>query len=73
MEAGFEVIAERRGEGLGRLLAGAARHLVPSESGIFMQVAAGNAASLRAVLAAGFVPVGAEILFNPGENLPGAG
>jgi hypothetical protein len=28
-----------------------------------MQVAIGNVASLRAVLAAGLVPVGAEVLF----------
>jgi hypothetical protein len=69
-EAGFEVEPPRRGHGIGRLLAGATRHLIPAGDAIFLQVAAGNAASLRAVLAAGFRPIGAEVLFNAGENLP---
>lgn len=62
-EAGFEVRADARGRGLGRALAAAARTLAPAGEGIFLQVAVGNAASLRAVLAAGYSPVGTEVLF----------
>jgi GNAT superfamily N-acetyltransferase len=62
-EAAFEVRPEVRGRGLGRALAAAALHLVEPGQPLFMQVAAGNAASLRAVLAAGLAPIGAEVLF----------
>jgi GNAT superfamily N-acetyltransferase len=62
-EVAFEVDPSARGQGLGRALAGAARHLVPVGEPLFVQVAPGNVPSLRAVLAAGFVPVGGEILF----------
>lgn len=63
-EAAFEVATGRRRKGLGRALADAARHLVPPGEPIFVQVAPGNVASLRAVLGAGgFVPLGAEVLF----------
>jgi len=68
-EAGFEVDLRARGRGLGRRLAAAAVSLIPEGQSLFLQVAAGNVASLRAVLAAGFVPIGAEILFSAGENL----
>lgn len=61
-EASFEVAPRRRGQGLGRALAGAARHLVPEGEPVFAQVSPGNAASLRAVLAAGYVPLGSEVL-----------
>jgi hypothetical protein len=40
----------------------AARHLVPHGELVWAQVAPGNAASVRAILAAGFAPVGAEAL-----------
>ncbi|MFC7586374.1 GNAT family N-acetyltransferase [Nonomuraea antimicrobica] len=63
-EAAVEVEPEHRGRGLGRLLAGAARHLVPEP--VWAQIAPGNAASVRAFLAAGYVPVGAEVLL-PGN------
>jgi hypothetical protein len=64
-EAGFEVAEGARNRGLGRGLASAARHLIPSGAYLFLQVAPGNAASLRAILAAGFVPLGSELLFVP--------
>jgi L-amino acid N-acyltransferase YncA len=51
----------RRNSGLGRRLAVAARHLVPDRP-VWAQIAPGNAASVRAFLAAGFRPVGAEAL-----------
>ena len=62
-EVSIEVDRARRGEGLGRSLAQAARGLVPRGVPLFAQVAPGNAASLRAFLAAGYRPIGAEVLF----------
>lgn len=61
-ETAIEVDEDRRGRGLGRLLATAARHLVPVGTPLWAQVAPGNAASVRAFLAAGFAPAGAEVL-----------
>ena len=64
-EVGYEVEPEHRGAGLGRRLVAAARGLVPSGEPVWAQVAPGNVASMRSTLAAGFVPVGAEMLFVP--------
>jgi hypothetical protein len=61
-EVAIEVDAERRDAGLGRALATAARHLVPGDGPLWAQVSPGNVASVRAFLAAGFKPVGAEAL-----------
>ena len=66
-EVAFEVDPARRNRGLGRRLVAAARHLTPPGEPLFAQVAPGNAASLRAVGAAGFRPVGAEVLFSRGH------
>jgi GNAT superfamily N-acetyltransferase len=63
-ELAFEVDPARRNRGLGRLLVAAARHLTPPGEPLFAQVAPGNAASLRVVEAAGFRPIGAEVLFH---------
>jgi len=63
-EVSFEVEPSRRNRGLGRLLVAAARHLIPAGEPLFAQVSPGNAASLRVVEAAGFRPIGAEILFH---------
>jgi GNAT superfamily N-acetyltransferase len=65
-ELAFEVAPERRNRGLGRLLVAAARHLTPRGEPLFAQVAPGNAASLRALVAAGFRPLGGEVLFRRG-------
>ncbi len=62
LEMAVEVDPDQRGQGLGRRLITAARHLTPTGTSLWAQVAPGNAASLRAFLAAGFVPVGAEVL-----------
>ena len=59
-EASVEVDPGRRGAGLGRALAAAARHLLPPGTALWAQIAPANAASVRAFLAAGFRPVGAE-------------
>ncbi|NRQ40742.1 GNAT family N-acetyltransferase [Nonomuraea sp. NN258] len=59
-EAAVEVEPAHRGRGAGRLLARAARHLSPGP--VWAQIAPGNAASVRAFLAAGYLPVAAEAL-----------
>ena len=69
-EVGYEVAPGERGAGLGRRLVAAARGLVPAGEPLWAQVAPGNAASMRSTLAAGFVPVGAEVLFARGSELP---
>jgi len=53
------------GAGDGRRLIGQGLALVPAGDLVWAQVAPGNAASLRAFLACGFVPVGAEVLIEP--------
>ena len=66
LEVAFEVDPAHRARGLGRALARSARHLVgqwhPDDAGVWAQVAPGNAASVRTVLAAGYQPVGSEAL-----------
>ena len=68
MEVSVEVSPERQGSGVGRRMFGAARNLVPHDEPLFAQVAPGNAASLRAILGAGFRPIGSEVLFPKGPN-----
>ncbi len=70
-EASFEVSPGARGRGLGRTLAAVSMLAVPRGERVFMQVAPGNVASLRAVLAAGFRPIGAEVLFRKDGGAPG--
>ncbi|MFE9388360.1 GNAT family N-acetyltransferase [Streptomyces sp. NPDC006784] len=73
-EVAAEVEPSARGAGLGRALAATARALVPPDEALWAQVAPGNAASLRAFLAAGFVPVGTEVLLRPtGDGAETAG
>jgi GNAT superfamily N-acetyltransferase len=62
-EASFEVSPSARGRGVGRTLAAVSMLAVPRGERVFLQVAPGNAASLRAALGAGFHPIGAEVLF----------
>lgn len=69
-EVSLEVDAPLRGFGLGRGLLAAARGLVPAGEHVWAQVAPGNSASLRAVLAAGFRPIGAEVLLWPPSPWP---
>jgi GNAT superfamily N-acetyltransferase len=69
-EAAVEVEPGSRNAGLGRALAAAARHVVPENRPVWAQIAPGNASSLRAFLAAGYQPVGAEVLLMPGRFRP---
>ena len=55
----------RRDASAGRALIAAGLCRVPTGDHVWAQVSPGNAASLRAFLAAGFVPVGAETLIVP--------
>ena len=61
-ETAFEVEPSARGKGLGRALAAAATSFVPPGEPVFAQVSPGHAASLRAVIAAGYRPVCSEVL-----------
>jgi len=65
-EVAVEVDPDHRGQGRGRELAAAARHLVPGGGPLWAQITPGNAASVRAFLAAGYRPAGAEVLLRAG-------
>jgi GNAT superfamily N-acetyltransferase len=70
-EVAIEVEDAYQNRGLGRALAAAARRVVPEDRGLWAQIAPGNAASVRAFLAAGYVPVGQEALLvthGPGDD-----
>ncbi len=62
LEVSVELLTTGHGEGAGRRLIEAAVHLIPVGEAVWAQVAPGNAASLRAFLSCGFVPIGAETL-----------
>ncbi|TXS53643.1 GNAT family N-acetyltransferase [Streptomyces sp. uw30] len=62
LEVSVEVDEDVRHRGLGRLLVTAARHLVAEP--LWAQVAPGNARSVRTFQAAGYRPVGAELLLH---------
>jgi GNAT superfamily N-acetyltransferase len=68
LELSVEVDPNRRDRGLARrLVAGTLQAAAPAEP-VFAQVAAANAASLRALQPAGFAAAGAEVLFGPAED-----
>ncbi|MDQ6821108.1 MAG: GNAT family N-acetyltransferase [Actinomycetota bacterium] len=65
MEVAVEVAESERGRGHGRRGLLEARRLIGPGNLLFAQCAPGNAASLRALLSAGFRPIGSEVLFHP--------
>lgn len=69
-EISVEVRPDCRGKGIGRALARLGRTLVPEGELGWAQVHPANVASLRAFLAAGFRPVGAEVLFSALHSHP---
>jgi hypothetical protein len=56
---------EDSGQGQGRSLLTDALTLIPEDEPVFAAVSPGNARSLRAFLATGFTPIGAEVLLRP--------
>jgi GNAT superfamily N-acetyltransferase len=62
LEVSIEVEPTSRARGLGRALAEAALGLAALGEPVFAQVSPGNAASLRTFLAAGYRPIGSEVL-----------
>ncbi|MER6141499.1 hypothetical protein ABT174_15720 [Streptomyces sparsogenes] len=57
--------------GLGRSLLRDALTLVPAGEPVFAAVSPGNARSLRAFLAAGFIPLGSEVIIRPERTTAG--
>lgn len=68
-ELGIELVDGHRGGGAGRRLLEHARTLVARGEPVFAAVSPGNARSLRSFLAAGFVPIGSEVIVSPGDTL----
>jgi hypothetical protein len=66
-EISVEVDLSNRAAGNARALITEALSHIPSDQWCFGEVSPGNAASLRAFLAAGWVPIGAEIIIMPNE------
>jgi len=64
-EVSVELFGDRHGNGLGRRLIESAVGNVPEGQPVFAAVSPGNARSLRAFLAAGFVPIGSEVIVRP--------
>ena len=62
LECAIELPDTHHNQGHGRHLARAARALIPPNTAIWAQITPGNAASLRAFLAAAYKPVGSEAL-----------
>ncbi|WP_326551832.1 hypothetical protein [Micromonospora sp. NBC_01813] len=61
----ISIEATQPGDRAGRTLLVDTLALVPAGAPVFAGVAPGNARSLRAFLAAGFTPIGAEVLIRP--------
>ena len=65
-EMSFQVGPDRCGQGRGTALARAARSLAPAGEPVLAAVSPANVPSLRALLAAGFEPVGSVQIYRPG-------
>lgn len=70
-EISIEVEPASRGAGIGRTLAEHGRSLLPTDAVLWAQIHPANVASMRAFLAAGYRPVGAEVLFTREVGEPG--
>jgi GNAT superfamily N-acetyltransferase len=68
LELSVEVARADRDRGVARQLVTAALTAAEPGEPVFAQVAAANAASLRALQPAGFAAIGAEVLFGPREH-----
>ena len=69
-ELSVELTGEVVGAGTGRVLVEAALANLAADATVFAQVAPGNAASIRLLLALDFVPIGSEVLIAQGESEP---
>jgi RimJ/RimL family protein N-acetyltransferase len=63
LEVAFEVDPRHRGNGLATAALTEVRRLAGPDALLFAQTAPANVASLKALLAAGFAPIGSEMLF----------
>lgn len=70
-ELGLELTEARTGQQAGRALLRDVLAELPAGDAVWASCAPGNARSLRALLAAGFVPVGSEVILQP-SAAPGA-
>jgi hypothetical protein len=70
-EMSIELFDSSSSQGAGRRLIEAALGLVPAGEPVFAGVSPGNARSLRAFLAAGFTPIGSEVIVRPAGAPPG--
>jgi GNAT superfamily N-acetyltransferase len=68
LELSVEVDPAQRDRGLARRLAAAALAAAAPDEPVYAQVAAANAASLRALQPVGFTAIGAEVLLGPGRD-----
>ena len=66
-ELSYQVAPSERARGIGRELLRRALDLVPEGQTVLAAAAPGNAASIRALLASGFVPIGSVQLIRPGR------
>lgn len=66
LELSVETRAELHGRGAGRALIAEALTGIPTGERVFAAVSPGNARSLRAFLAVGFVPIGSEVIILDG-------
>ena len=68
VEMSIEIPDDTRGAGVGRALIDEALGLVEAGTDLFAAVSPGNARSLRAFLAVGFIAIGSEVVITPGRS-----
>lgn len=65
LELSIETVPESHSTGVGRQLIAAALSVIDRDLAVFAAVSPGNARSLRAFLACGFVPIASEVIITP--------